>query len=290
MSREVRRVPLDFQWPLNLVWEGYEWPERFREESCPDCEDGYSPEAFVFSREWYGYIPFDPTSTGSTPFLAEGPEAQRWAEIQISRNSGFYGRGADALNREAQRIVGYWNESWSHHLSQADVDALLEAERLIEYTHDFVSGEGWVEKANPIHPTAAQVNSGYLFGLGHDSINASICMRARAEREGVPYTCATCKGHASLEVYPGQRAEAEAWEHTDPPTGEGWQLWETTSEGSPVTRVFESAEKLGAYLYARPELFGPAWKVRDEASVISWVQSEGWIPSGIFPEEKAVIQ
>lgn len=39
ISREVRRVPLDFDWPLNKVWQGYvtdefDWP------FCPACEDG----------------------------------------------------------------------------------------------------------------------------------------------------------------------------------------------------------------------------------------------------------
>jgi len=289
MSRQVRRMPLDFDWPLSLVWDGYLRPEKFQEESCPDCEHGYSPEALVFYQEWYGYIPFDPTSTGSTPFLPGGPEAQHWAKRQIEQSPNFYGTGVLAIAREAKRITDLWNGSWSHHLSQADVDALLEADRLIEYTHDFISGTGWVEKENPVHPTAEQVNSGYLLGFGHDAINASVCMSARADREGVPYTCATCEGHASVEAYPGQRAESEAWEPEKLPQGDGWQLWETVSEGSPVTPVFATAEELASYLFDRSDLFGPGWKAENEASVLSWVQGDGWIPSGIFPEEKAVI-
>lgn len=291
MSREVRRVPLDFQWPLNKVWEGYEWPDRFNEESCPDCELGYTPEAQRFYDQWwYGKVPFDPASTGSTPFLPEGPEAQRWAKRQIEREPGFYGTGELAIAREAKRITDLWNSGWGHHLSQEDVDALVEAEQLHDFTHEFISGQGWVKREDAPHPTAAEVNSWGLFGLGLGSSAAFTCVAARAEREGVQLFCPTCKGHGSIESYPGQREEAESWEHSDPPQGEGWQLWETTSEGSPVTPVFESAEDLGAYLYAHPGIFGPGWKVRDEASVISWVQGDGWIPSGVFPEEKAVIQ
>lgn len=60
-------------------------------------------------------------------------------------------------------------------------------------------------------------------------------------------TCPTCEGHASVEVYPGQRAEAEAWESVEPPTGEGWQMWETTSEGSPQTPVFATVEELARH-------------------------------------------
>ena len=33
------------------------------------------------------------------------------------------------------------------------------------------------------------------------------------------------------------------WHH-EPPTGEGYQLWETTTEGSPQSPVFESLEEL----------------------------------------------
>jgi hypothetical protein len=51
-----------------------------------------------------------------------------------------------------------------------------------------------------------------------------------------------------VEAYEGQRAEAEAWQSTDPPAGEGWQLWETVSEGSPVTPVFPTADGLISHL------------------------------------------
>ena len=75
--------------------------------------------------------------------------------------------------------------------------------------------------------------------------------RALIEAAGLPKDwgwCPTCKGHASIEKYPGQLAEAEAWEWTEPPTGDGWQMWETTSEGSPMSPVFATPEELAAWL------------------------------------------
>lgn len=60
--------------------------------------------------------------------------------------------------------------------------------------------------------------------------------------------CPECEGHGSTEVYEGQRAEAEAWESTEPPSGDGWQMWETTSEGSPMSPVFATAEELARWL------------------------------------------
>lgn len=75
--------------------------------------------------------------------------------------------------------------------------------------------------------------------------------RRLLELAGLPEdwaTCPTCQGHGSVEKYPGQRAEAEAWEHTEPPTGDGWQMWETTSEGSPMSPVFARPEELARWL------------------------------------------
>lgn len=73
---------------------------------------------------------------------------------------------------------------------------------------------------------------------------------AIAKAAGIPDfgSCDTCEGEGSIEQYPGQFAERDAWEPSWPEPGEGWQLWETTSEGSPVSPVFASAEELAEWL------------------------------------------
>jgi hypothetical protein len=38
----------------------------------------------------------------------------------------------------------------------------------------------------------------------------------------------------------------------DPPTGKGYQMWETVTEGSPVTPVFTNAEDLAHWLVFDP--------------------------------------
>jgi len=284
MSREVRRVPLDFSWPLGKVWDGYEFPERLNGVRCDDCELGYSDEAQFFYDEWYGKVPFDPASMGSTPFLPEGEEAQAWARRQLESSPEYYGTGPAALYREAVRITEIWNSSWSHHLSQADVDALVAEERLWDFTKDFIPGTGWVAKENSKVPTAAEVNSWSLFGFGHDGINSGVCIRNRAEREGVPYVCSTCHGEGSLERYPGQRAEAEAWEPKALPEGEGWQLWETVSEGSPLTEVCPSAEHLADRISMAPRRYLGAGddKPRSHQEILDWIKGSGWLPSLII--------
>lgn len=240
MSSEVRRVPLDFTWPLNKTWSGYPMPDRLREDQCPDCENGYSPQAQHLHALWYGNTPFHP----AMPLSDDTPAVRERAERNIARAPQYYGSGLHAVEEEAWRLATLFNRQWCHHLGQDEVDALVDAGRLMEFTHLWSHETGWQQKDPPVRPTPAQVNEWSLRGLGHDSINAGVVVRARCERDGFAVACSACQGHGSVEAYPGQRAEAEEWEPTEPPAGEGWQLWETVSEGSPVTPVFETAEGL----------------------------------------------
>src|SRR5690606_15697305 len=118
MGREIRRVPLDFDWPLKEVWGGFLSPDRFDENPCPDCRNGYSPQAQNLYDLWYGKIPFDPASTGSTPWRHDSPAVRAFAERNIANAPDYYGTGEAATVREAQRLADLFNGSWSHHLSQ----------------------------------------------------------------------------------------------------------------------------------------------------------------------------
>ncbi|MEU8829304.1 hypothetical protein [Streptomyces sp900116325] len=276
MGRTIRRVPLDFDWPSSRVWEGFLSPDRFDEVPCPDCKNGYSPQAQNLYDLWYGKLPFDPASTGSTPWRHDSPAVRAFAERNVANAPDFYGTGEGAIVREGQRLASLFNGQWSHHLSQDDVDALVGAGRLRDLTHTWTSETGWQPKEPSVTPTTEQVNEWSLCSFGHDGINASVVIRARCEREGVDATCPTCQGHASTEAYPGQRAEAEAWKPTDPPKGDGWQLWETVSEGSPVSPVFATADGLAGWM-SDPER-GDRWVPQETAAKFI---AEGWAPTGI---------
>lgn len=258
-------------------------PEKLRATPCLDCQHtGYSPEAEVFYEEWYGYTPFDPRSTGSVPFEPTSEVAQAWGKRQTERSPEYYGSGQAAIDQEAVRICGIWNGSWSHHLTQEDVDALVADDRLWDFTKKFVPGEGWQELENPVMPTAAEINLWSLNSFGHDGVNAGVCIRARAERENVPLFCATCEGECSVESFEGQRKEAEEWEATEPPVGSGWQLWETVSEGSPVTPVFATAEELAEHIVGVPSLMGPSSTPMSTEDALAWVTGAAWAPTIAF--------
>jgi hypothetical protein len=290
MGREVRRVPLTFDWPLNQPWEGFLMPDTLGGKKCTACDSsGYSPQAKHLYDQWYGHVPFNPAETGSKPFTAQHPAVVAFATRSVNRNVDFYTTGIysifygaptveGAIEREAARLAALWDNMWHHHVSQDDVDALLAAGRLHEFVEYWDPEERkWKPREPRPEVTAEQVNEWSIGGFGHDSINAGVVIRARCQREGLPETCEVCEGHGGIEDYPGQREEAENWEGTDPPEGDGWQLWETVSEGSPISPVFASAEELSAWMQTPAyEHGGPLTK--DQAD--SFVKA-GWAPSMI---------
>jgi hypothetical protein len=281
MGREVKRVPLDFEHPLSKTWPGFLSPDTLDGVPCPDCDStGYSPYARQLNDLWYGngVTRFNPTETGSVAWTATTPIIRARAERNLGQAPEFYGTGERALTREAQRLADLFNAAWSNHLSQEDVDALVESNRLMDFTHTFTRGKGWQPRDPRPVVTAAAVNEWSISGgLGHDSVNRWVCVKARCKAMGVSDTCESCDGHGSTEAYPGQRAAADAWEHIEPPTGEGWQLWETVSEGSPISPVFPDPEGLADWM-SSPEYHWGSSRPMEYHAALAFVR-EGWAPT-----------
>ena len=55
MGRELKRVPLGWNWPLDTLWQGYINPYSKHMQNCPACDgSGASPEAKRLQDLWYG--------------------------------------------------------------------------------------------------------------------------------------------------------------------------------------------------------------------------------------------
>lgn len=113
--------------------------------------------------------------------------------------------------------------------------------------------------------------------FGHDCSDAYQACRKISAAAGLPEdwsTCKTCGGHA---IHPDDFAASEAWESTEPPTGEGYQLWETVSEGSPISPVFDTAEGLAQWLAENP------WNTCDRGRTyeqwLAFIRGPGWAPT-----------
>lgn len=224
MGREVKRVTLDFDWPLDMPWKGYVNP--YSSQKCKACDgSGFNPATKQLLDDWYDFS-----------------------------NSG---------------------SKWHNRLTQDEVDALVEYNRLREFTQ------------NGQRPTAEMVNRACERQSIHDAINRFICLEVRAKRLGVYGQCKYCGGDG--EIYFNERIKqlADDWdekEKYDPPEGEGWQVWETVSEGSPVTPVFQSAEALVDYLVEHgddPKRVS-GWKRENAEKFVN----AGWAPSLIVIKDK----
>ena len=165
---------------------------------------------------WKGYLnPYSPTECLQCNGSGQNPETKKISDDWYSHN----------------RDDGV--EGWQHSLNQEEVDALWERGRL---------KSSFKEK-----PTAEQVNEWSRIGIGHDAVNHWICVEVRAKRYGVYGKCPLCKGNGHYWCDDKYEELWDGWEDIEPPTGEGWQLWETTSEGSPTSPVFETAEALAEW-------------------------------------------
>ena len=273
MGREVKRVAMDFDWPLKKVWDGYINPHYVHRHECGFCKgSGGSVHANELRDKWYGYVPFSPEMNGSTPFTPDMPEILGKAKWNCRESNS-------SVKSEAVRLCRLFNGSWSHNLNDDDVKALVDGERLHDLTHDFVPGEGWKKKEPFIMPTAEQVNRWSIVGFGHDCINQWIVCRAVLERLGLPHECEHCNGEGSIWESEEAKTLCEAWKPSEPPNGDGWQMWETTSEGSPISPVFASPEDLASWLASNgASSFGSLTASYDE-----WLAMimQGWAISAV---------
>ena len=78
-------------------------------------------------------------------------------------------------------------------------------------------------------------------------------------------TCPACEGSGRIWESGEAQSATELWQPEEPPAGPGFQIWETVSEGSPISPVFASAEELAGYMATRP------WGADEGASHESWL-------------------
>lgn len=276
MGRELRRVPLDFDWPIDETWEGFLNP-LYVAKKCAACDGtGLSPAGKRCRDLWYGYAPFKPEDRGSTPFLPKDEAVLAIATRNVTRSPEYYGTHADAIPNEAARLCQHFNKGWSRHLNDDDVAVLVKAGRLMDFTHTWSPENGWQPKDPLYIPTAREVNIWSISGMGHDSINQWKCAEAECERLGEPYECSACAGAG--DIWPSAEAEKayEDWQPTPPPAGVGYQIWETVSEGSPISPVFATPEALAKHMA------GTRWGADDGTPYETWlkfINGPGWAPS-----------
>jgi hypothetical protein len=238
MGREIKRVPVDFDWPIDKVWEGYVRPDALVGKPCPDCQGGQT-----YAGWWLQHL------------------CQRLEML-----------AGDVREQERGRPMHPWLANDPYPPTDS-TNLFMAATRVLRPSRDMLDLIGGLT-GTPVDEV------GGLFARGGHSIFSAIVKAAGLEHWG---GCETCECEGTLEAYPGQRAEADAWERTEPPTGEGWQMWETVSEGSPVSPVFATAEGLAQWLTTPEggEMAGPSRRPMTISQARGFVGA-GWAPSGFI--------
>lgn len=212
MGREVKRVDLSFDWPLDKVWEGYVNPHY---KKCKNCEgEGHTP-----ARQHLGNIVHLILVAGTDgakgtyhPWLQRTgcPPKQAPSKDMLELSSGLAGRPGD-------RIFG----------------------------HDAVDRWRATQKV--------------IAAAGLDP-----------EKWGV---CKDCKGEG---IDPKFKKAYDDWKKTEPPAGEGYQIWETVSEGSPISPVFANPVALAAWMEKNDDSITSDMLKEDW---LKFIEGSGWSPS-----------
>jgi len=144
-----------------------------KNHECEYCEgSGYNPETKKLSDDWYSF------------------GQAKW--IYISENKR------------------YNDLAWSNHLTEVEVEALVKSGRLWDFVKERCfydeEAQSWIKWVGdekvlcdaPIMPTPEQVNEWNKKRMGHDCINKSICVEARAKHLGFYGLCEHCQGNGIL--------------------------------------------------------------------------------------------
>jgi hypothetical protein len=275
MSREVRRIALDFDAPVGKVWEGYLNPYRDRAQKCQcvvEGRDGLSPRAHELTERWWGYTHFTPEMNGSTPISHKHPyiaslakrnllQSPKHFHLSLEEVQAFFDAGIDPETAtcdvsaeymfEALRQTRHYNSMWSYHQNDDDIDVLVKRPEALGYTHHRDAEGNWIENNPPVRPTAEELQLSMLDVFSNSRIEYHL-IEGICEREGVLYLCQICEG--DIELWPSEedRKLYDEWQCQRPPAGEGYQLWSTVTEGTPNSPVFATPEELADFL-AGPE-------------------------------------
>lgn len=242
MSRTLKRVPLEFSWPLREVWEGYLNPFVQHSKPCQACAgSGMTAEAKFLDDSWYPH-----KAREMFGILYGHNTLSAWSRERL-KSAGHPEKIADHV--ELARRFGFATLThWEDKLDEGDVRALFEAERINSFTHTWsVLDRRWVPK-NPVElPTPDEVNRAFGTPVGHDTMSRIACVRARWKRYGIKPECLPCLGTGSVWPSPELERKCDEWQEYEPPTGPGWQIWDRIGMGSPLTPVFRTPGELATY-------------------------------------------
>ncbi len=216
MGRELKRVPLEFGWPLGTLWSGYVNPHH---RPCPEagrtCVAGATAGA-----AWLAAI------VRLLTLAAE--EAQYTGDATAQAHFARSGR--------------LWPHPWLLELPTRPHEATRSPPRS---PADFATPPPTPDLLDLVARLTGEQPRGPMGygGAAEYKLTKRLLKAAKLDPDTWG-TCPVCKGEA---LDPAARVAHEAWRKTEPPRGEGYQLWTTTSEGAPLSPVFATLDELCAW-------------------------------------------
>lgn len=287
MGREVKRVALDFDAPLT-AWAGY---QRIIEgvHQCPVCEGrDMSPDHARINDYWYGqrqHYGAHGDAKGAHRWTPDDPEIRADIQPKMARTPEYYGVGELAYRREAERMCGFYNEAWYARITDEEAQAIVAADGLpLEWTHVWKETDNterpwrWVPAPREDWPevTGRSISA---FNIKHVGGNVGwwILVQRELDRIGAQPHC-SAPGCVKGLVFdsPAAQSAYEGWERTEPPEGEGWQMWQTVSDG-PISPVFTTPQALAKFMAQSPKYAGDM----TQAQWMKFITGPGWAPSAL---------
>jgi hypothetical protein len=230
MGRELRRVPMDFDWPMKRIWKGYINP--YRGINCPWCydedekhSDGMTKEAREYKKAFYGFM-------------------NDWQYIQ----------------HPYKPRQQYCPKSKPYSLERWEYDFLISDNEW--ETRKRLFGDGEIPSYENI--------TDYFLKYGDMEFDGCIewaLINEYCRRNGYEVLCPHCKGNGTIYINEEIEKLNDEWRPIEPPEGDGYQLWETTSEGSPVSPVFATLDELCEWCEDNATTFGTSKATKEE-----WMQ------------------
>lgn len=223
MGREVKRVALDFQWPLKKTWEGFLNPHY---KQCAECQGSGVTSARQRLDELVRLILLSAEDIGRTRGIVPHP----------------YFSEMGALHHTRGRVVSK---------DMVQIAEGLSDRKLGDSLFGFDSTASWRATKKIIAAAGLEEKWGY---------------------------CPACDGDGQD---PKTKVASDAWEATPPPAGDGWQMWETTSVGSPISPVCATPEALARWLADnRASTFGDSTANYD--TWLKMIVGTGWAMSAVM--------
>lgn|SRR3990167_6789817 len=176
------------------------------------------------NKTWEGYL---------NPHFRKCPDCQNGSTVAMDRLSDLVNllmlSGSDSLDGKCHP---YFNEA------------------------PLYATQGLVPSPDMAELTTALAGRAPAGRMGHDTSDKWSATKKIIKAAKLPKdwgTCKTCAGHC---VDPAVKVAYDAWKETKPPKGKGFQLWETTSEGSPISPVFKTLDELCEWCAGNASTFG----------------------------------